>query len=159
MTKRLTLGIDPGLSGAVAIIEAGHVVCLDDLPTVQFSNARIKYRVDGSLLAALLKPYAPDIRLAVVERVSARPGEAASGAFCFGYTSGCIMGVLGALGIPVTQPTPVKWKRAMLLGSDKDLSRARAIELFPEAAVRLARKKDHDRAEALLLAYWGNTFV
>lgn len=153
--RRLVLGVDPGLSGAVAVLDGDSVLYLEDLPTVQFSNARIKNRVDGASLAAMLAPYADRIRLAVVERVGARPGEAASGAFCFGYTSGVIHGVLGALRIPVELPMPVTWKKAMGLGKDKDLSRSRAIELYPSMAPLLTRKKDHDRAEAILLATYG----
>jgi crossover junction endodeoxyribonuclease RuvC len=153
--KPLVIGIDPGLHGAIAVHNGQRIVYLVDMPTVQFSNARIKHRVDGALLAQLLEPYANDCRLAVVERVAARPGEAASGAFCFGFTSGCILGVLGALRVPVTLPMPVTWKRAMKLGKDKNLSRARAIEMFPDMATMLGRIKDHDRAEAILLAAYG----
>jgi len=155
MSRSLTLGIDPGLHGAVAIIEGREVRLLDDLPTVQFSTARIKHRIDAASLAELLAPFADAVRMAVIEKVAARPGEAPSGAFSFGYTSGAIAGVLGALRVPVTTVAPAVWKRAMRLGADKDLSRARALELFPAVADRLARKKDHDRAEALLLAAWG----
>jgi len=153
--KPLTIGIDPGLHGAVAVHDGERIVLLEDMPTVQFSNARIKHRVDGAMLASLIAPYAADCRVAVVERVAARPGEAASGAFCFGFTSGCILGVLGALRVPVTLPMPVTWKRAMKLGKDKNLSRSRAIELYPDLADQLKRIKDHDRAEAVLLATWG----
>ena len=84
--KPLTIGIDPGLHGAVAVHDGERIVLLEDMPTVQFSNARIKHRVDGAMLASLIQPYAADCRVAVVERVAARPGEAASGAFCFGFT-------------------------------------------------------------------------
>lgn len=151
--SKLIAGIDPGLHGAVAIVAGGEVILLADLPTVQFSSARIKHRVDGAGLAALLQPFKVD--MAIVEKVAARPGEAASGAFSFGYTSGVIAGVLGALRVPVTTVQPAVWKKALGLGQDKDLSRARALELFPGVADRLVRKKDHDRAEALLLAEWG----
>lgn len=153
--KLLTIGIDPGLHGAVAILRGDTVELLEDLPTVQFSNARIKNRVDGAMLASMLRPYASDIRLAVVEHVAARPGEAASGAFSFGFTSGCILGVLGSLGIPYVTPTPVKWKNAMGLGKDKNLSRSRAAAMFPGSAGKLSRIKDHDRSESLLLARYG----
>lgn len=150
----MIIGIDPGLSGAIAVLSGRDVLLLTDIPTVQFSNARIKNRVDGALLADILREY-QEASLAVVEKVSARPGEAPSGAFSFGFTSGVILGVLGALKIPVVQPMPTVWKKAMKLSADKDLSRARAIELFPSASAQLARKKDHDRAEALLMAVWG----
>lgn len=155
MSKQLIVGIDPGLSGALAILDHDDVLLLEDLPTVQFSDARIKHRLDGVGLTAMLKPYAVDVLLAIVEKVAARPGEAPSGAFSFGYSSGVIAGVLGALQIPITTVQPAVWKKAMGLGSSKDLSRARALELFPAMADKLRRKKDHDRAEALLMAEWG----
>ncbi len=97
--------------------------------------------------------------MAIIEKVSARPGEAPSGAFSFGFSSGCISGVLGALRVPVTTVSPVTWKKSMGLGADKDLSRSRALELFPSVANRLSRKLDHDRAEALLMAEWGRRQV
>jgi hypothetical protein len=139
----------------VAIIEEGELLMLEDLPTVKFSTARIKHRIDGAGLAELLEPFAGSIRMAIVEKVAARPGEAPSGAFSFGFSAGAISGVLGALRVPVTTVAPATWKKAMGLGPDKDLSRARAIELFPAAASKLALKKQHDRAEALLLAEYG----
>ncbi len=155
MSRTLIVGIDPGLSGAVAVIEGDEVILLDDLPTVQFSTARIKRRLDGAALAQMLEPFAGDVSMAIVEKVAARPGEAPSGAFSFGYTSGVIAGVLGALHIPVTTVQPAVWKKALGLSADKDLSRARALELFPAVAAKLTRQRDHDRAEALLLAEWG----
>lgn len=155
MSRALIVGVDPGLGGALAVIEGDEVILLQDLPTVQFSNARIKRRLDGAGMAQMLEPFAGDISMAIVEKVAARPGEAPSGAFSFGYSSGCIAGVLGALQVPITTVQPATWKKAMGLGPDKDLSRSRALELFPKMAPMLARKKDHDRAEALLLAAWG----
>lgn len=155
MSKKLIVGIDPGLSGALAILDHDDVLLLEDLPTVQFSDARIKHRIDGAGLARMLEPFAGEVFMAIVEKVGARPGEAASGAFSFGFTSGCIAGVLAALNIPTTLVTPATWKKSLGLGSDKDLSRSRALELFPSQAGKLSRKRDHDRAESLLLAEWG----
>ena len=151
----MIIGIDPGLSGAVCVLDGDSVILLDDIPTVTFSSGRTKNRVDGALLADILREYG-GARLAVVERVSSRPGEGVSSAFSFGYTSGVILGVLGALKIPVVTPSPVTWKNAMKLGKDKDLSRARALEMFPSMSDKLKRKMDHNRAEALLLAVWGS---
>lgn len=153
--RTLVLGIDPGLHGAVALLDGDRVLLLEDLPTVQFSEGRIKNRLDAAGLARMLAPFAGEVFMAIVEKVGARPGEAASGAFSFGYSSGCIAGVLAALNIPTTTVQPAVWKKALCLGSDKDLSRSRALELFPSQAGKLARKKDHDRAESLLLAEWG----
>ena len=155
MTRQLVLGIDPGLSGAACVLDGDRVLLLEDLPVVQFSAGRIKNRLDAAGLARMLSPFAGDVFMAIVEKVGARPGEAASGAFSFGFSSGCIAGVLAAMNIPTTTVQPAVWKKAMGLGSSKDLSRARALELFPAMADKLARKKDHDRAEALLMAEWG----
>jgi len=160
MSRTLILGVDPGLKGAACVLECADgnpsVLLLADLPVVRFSDGRVKNRLDGASLAQMLAPFAGDVRMAVVERVGARPGEAASGAFSFGYTSGVIAGALGALEIPITLVQPAVWKRAMGLASaDKDAARARAIELFPVLASDLARKKDHDRAEAVLMAEHG----
>lgn len=153
--RPLVLGIDPGLSGAVAVLRGDSVELLEDLPVVQFSNARIKNRIDAASLAEILRPFAGEIGLAVVGRTAARPGEAPSGSYSFGYTSGVIAGVLGTLQIPVTLPMPAVWKRAMSLSPDKNLSRSRAIELYPAIAPKLSRIKDHDRAEAVLMARYG----
>ena len=150
----MIIGIDPGLHGAVAVIDGSRVLLLEDLPVVQFSQGRTKYRVEPVQLADWLSEY-DGASLAVVEAVSSRPGEGVSSAFSFGYTSGVICGVLGALKIPIQRPMPSKWKRDMGLGPDKDLSRARAIEVFPGMAHMLTLQKHHDRAEALLMAAWG----
>lgn len=150
----MIIGIDPGLHGAVAVIDGSRVLLLEDLPVVQFSQGRTKYRIEPVRLANILSEY-DDAQMAVVEAVSSRPGEGVSSAFSFGYTSGVICGVLGALKIPIQRPMPSVWKKAMKLGTDKDLSRARAIELFPAVADLLKLKKHHDRAEALLMAAWG----
>lgn len=152
----MIIGIDPGLHGAIAVIDGGRVLLLEDIPVVQFSAGRTKYRVEPVQLAEMLREYS-GASLAVVEQVSSRPGEGVSSAFSFGYTSGVILGVLGALKIPVKRPSPSVWKKAMKLGPDKDLSRARAIELFTSVSAQLALKKHHDRAEALLMAVWGQS--
>ena len=152
----MIIGIDPGLSGAIAVIEGREVLLLEDIPTVTFSEGRTKSRVDACLLADILLEY-QGARMAVVEKVSSRPGEGVSSAFSFGFTSGVILGVLGALKIPVVQPSPYVWKKALGLGKDKDMSRARAIALYPAISDKLKLKKHHDRAEAILMARWGQT--
>lgn len=151
----MIIGIDPGLSGAICVMEGDSVILLDDIPTVTFSAGRTKNRVDGALLADILREYG-GARLAVVELVHSRPKEGVCSAFSFGFTSGVIFGVLGTLKIPFITPLPAEWKRSMRLGKDKELSRARALELFPGQSDKLKRKMDHNRAEALLLAVWGS---
>jgi hypothetical protein len=99
----------------------------------------------------MLEPYAPAIRSCLVEGVHAMPKQGISSAFRFGRATGAIEGVLAALAIPVEFISPAVWKRQAGIGADKDLARAKAIALFPGVALPL--KRDHDKAEALMLAH------
>lgn len=150
------LGIDPGITGAVAVLnDDGSVRLAADLPTI--ANGKSKRQIDANTLAAILGPYAKGIKLAVVEKVSAMPKQGVSSVFNFGVAVGCVRGVLGALGIPVMYVTPTKWKGTYGLTSDKEQSRAMATMLFPAADLHL--KKDHNRAEALLLALYASKWA
>jgi crossover junction endodeoxyribonuclease RuvC len=144
------IGIDPGITGAVAILDhEGIIVQVVDMPVM--GKGKGKQQINPAALGDLVNPFvhmAPCY--AALERVSAMPGQGVSSMFSMGDSYGCIRGVLGAYQIPVEIVTPQTWKRHFRLDSDKERSRAKAIELFPSAA--LARKKDHGRAEALLLA-------
>lgn len=149
----LYLGIDPGLSGAVAILDpAGGVALLEDLPTLASGTgkARVSRRLDPAALVRLLEPFHNRIRLAALEAVAARPGQGTASIFSLGDSFGTIRAVLACTGLSVALVSPVEWKRHYRLDCDKERARARAIELFPMAD--LGRKKDHNRAEALLLA-------
>ena len=157
------IGIDPGLTGAIAIISgAGFIV--EDMPVMQNgSAAKVKNVVNGAELARLLRPHVGAIKVAYVEKVSTMParrtvkgkvisqGMASQGSLM--HSLGVIEGVLAALNIPVVLVQPTKWKNAYGLGNDKEASRAMAQRLFPDAP--LGRKKDHGRAEALLIADYG----
>ena len=160
MTLRLTFGIDPGLSGAVATLTDGDTGPILDMPTRMVGDWN---EVDAQRLALFFR----DVRAshpgayvsACIEKVGARPGDGGTSAFRFGEGAGKIMGVLEALGIPYSRAIPAVWKRYMgLLGTDKDAARLLAIRRFPSAAHYLQRKKDNGRADALLLAlYHENT--
>ena len=158
MTLRLTIGIDPGLSGAVAVLADGRYSEVFDMPTVGRGKAG-RQTVNAAGLSNLIRSVralhpGADVS-AVVEDVAARPGNGSASMFRFGHACGAVAGVLGALGVPVAYVTPGRWKRAYgLLGAEKDASRGRAIDLFPAAP--LGRKRDHGRAEALLLAAWAD---
>ena len=145
---------DPGLSGAVALawISQCPSYTVRDLPTM---GAGKQIVLNGAELAACLREN--KVNTAIVEHVHAMPGQGVSGMFRFGTTFGQILGVLQALEIPYELVSPAKWKREMRLsgGPGKgETSRLRALELFPHLTEDLARKKDHNRAEALLLARW-----
>lgn len=145
------LGCDPGLTGALAAVDsAGHVHLLEDLPTITRGKGRVKRELDPAGLAHLLRPIAGDIKLAVVEQVGSMPGQGVASVFSLGHTSGVIAGVISALGIPLQLVAPATWKKPLGLTRDKSMSRTVASRLYPEVA--LHRVKDHNLAEALLLA-------
>lgn len=154
MSPTYYLGIDPGLGGAIgAINPAGGFTAVHDMPTTTSTTGR--RQLDAAGLAEILRGY--NCAFVIVERVHARPGEGAVGAFGFGQTFGGIVGVLETLGMPYELAQPATWKRAMAIppGAPKDASIATARRLMPDAAEHLTRKKDDGRAEALLLAEYG----
>lgn len=151
MTATLFLGIDPGLSGAIGIIHAdGTFHSVEDMPTLLRGKGAVKREVDAAGLARLLRPIAGQIRLAVIEKVSAMPRQGSASTFSLGHSFGTAVAVVQALGIPVQLAAPATWKKRMGLTRDKEHARSEAIHLWPGAP--LSRKKDADRAESLLLA-------
>jgi crossover junction endodeoxyribonuclease RuvC len=141
---------DPELSGAVAFLsEAGELIDCQDLPVIGEGTQR---RIDAANLAAIIRSHNPT--KAIIEQVSAMPGNGVSGMFRFGQSVGTIAGVVGALGLPVAWVSPSKWKREAGLDATAERSRAKAIETWPDKAALFARVKDHNRAEAALLALW-----
>jgi crossover junction endodeoxyribonuclease RuvC len=146
------LAIDPGLEGAAAVLDAeGGLVACFDLPTIGAGKQR---RIDAANLADLIRAHTPYV-VAVVEQASARPKQGVSSSYRFGEARGTIVGVIGALDIPVRHAAPAQWKKALRLNSDAETSRGRAIETWPTQRELFARKKDHNRAEACLLGLYG----
>ena len=147
----LTLGIDPGLTGAAALLDVtGECVLLADLPIIRDKSLAW---VDGQQLQSMLLDAIGGRQCrAVVERVSAMPRQGVASSFGFGVGFGSILSVLQTLLLPLELVTPAQWKRAMRLTAEKRASLDKARLLFPSAELHLAK---HDgRAEALLLAYW-----
>lgn len=147
----VTVGIDPGISGAIAIIygkDEGRK--LEDMPVMAGTGKR--QTVNGSALARLM-PLGNDVTC-YLEQVAAMPGQGVSSMFSFGTSYGIVLGVMAAFGIPVVLVTPQAWKKHFnLIGKDKDMARALAQRLYPSAS--LGRKKDIGRADALLIARYG----
>lgn len=142
--------LDPGLSGALAVMRSPDDCETHDLPTMGEGTERM---LDGGALARVLLRTSPDI--AVIELVTAMPKQGLASTFRFGTAYGQILGVVQALQLPYELVRPQLWKRQMrLAGGDKEGARQRAIGRFPELGAELARKKDHNRAEALMLALW-----
>lgn len=148
---RVVVGIDPGLSGALAILDTdGSVELLVDLPVIR--DRSLAWIDGGELQSLLLDALRGRQGRAVVERVSAMPRQGVASSFQFGVGFGSILGALQALHLPIELVTPAVWKRSLGLSSNKRASLHKARLLFPTADLRLAK---HDgRAEALLLAYW-----
>jgi crossover junction endodeoxyribonuclease RuvC len=147
----LILGIDPGVTGAWAIIDhRGNLVLVGDLPVAGEGARRM---VAGAVLADIIKHHRPD--RAVVERVGAMPGQGVASMFKFGQAVGTVVGVLAALAVPTLYVAPAVWKRHHNLPADKESARQRALELWPARASDFARKLDHGRAEASLIGLWG----
>jgi crossover junction endodeoxyribonuclease RuvC len=151
------IGLDPGLEGAAAVLDGrradgtSEIVAIYDLPTIGTGKQR---RIDATALAHLIRAHTP-YAFAIVEQVASRPKQGVASMFRFGSSCGTIDGVIGALEIPVRRVTPTKWKKAMGLNGEAEASRARAIETWPASADLFARKRDHNRAEAALLALYG----
>jgi len=144
----MILGIDPGLDGGLAIIEGSAIELLETIPT-QIKGGFIKRQVDAQKLSNILRVY-PDL-VCYLEGVASRPGQGVASVFSFGDTYGAIRGVLGALNIPVYTVSPSKWKKALEVSSKEESLKA-SKDLFPSVQFK---KKDHNIAEALLIAYYG----
>lgn len=146
MKTKAWIGIDPGQSGAAALMPA------DGLPQVQ------DWPGNSVAAAEVLKDWALEHNIALValEAVSAMPKQGVSSTFRFGLNTGIWEGIIVALGLPLFKPRPIEWQKGLIKPSDgkdpKSRSLAVARRLFPD--VELSRKKDHGRSDALLLAFW-----
>lgn len=150
------IGIDPGQTGAIAVMEDGLIIKVIDMPVMARTHGKGQ-QINASLLSEdLLLVGVKTISEVVMEQVGAMPGQGSTSMFNFGEGVGIVKGVLGALQIPVRMVTPQRWKKsAGLTGKDKDAARSLAIQLHPEAAEHLRRRKDVGRADAIMIARFG----
>lgn len=152
----IVAGIDPGLHGAVAILDHdGSLLTVFDLPTVEEIHGKgTRSRIAPALLQDEL---IGDVRISVayIEHVSSSPQMGVTSAFRMGEAFGSVLAVLQCCGVRTELVRPQVWKKAMGLTSDKDVARGRAIEMFPSQSDLFRRVKDHDRAEAALIAEYG----
>lgn len=151
----LALGVDPGLSGALAIYDMSNrsLVEVIDMPVRHTGGG--KHEVDMQGLSEFMHKYAPSIQLAVIEEVGSRPGQGVVSMFRFGYASGVVAGAVAAHFIRIFFVKPQVWKSLTGLSQNKDLSREKASDLFPAHSQSFSRKKDDGRAEASILAWFG----
>jgi crossover junction endodeoxyribonuclease RuvC len=147
----MIIGIDPGLSGAIAwVSEDGHLIRVADMPTVEVNG---KKKVSPQMLVSMLEEHDDLIRLAAIEEVGAMPGQGVTSMFNFGYSAGILAGVCAGLRIPMAFFRPAVWKRQAAVPADKGAARATAQHLWPGSRA-FDRVKDDGRAEASLLARW-----
>ena len=139
------LGVDPGLSGALVFLSlTGGLIEVEDMP-------HVGKEINAHMIARLIQGYGP-VRHAIVERAQSMPKQGISGAFNYGTGYGKILGVLAALDIPIVHIAPSQWKKRWNLGKDKNMSRQRATERWPDWADSFSLVKHDGRAEAALMA-------
>ena len=152
------IGIDPGLSGAIAILEDNKVKEVFDMP-VMSDGKKNKRQLNSAQLVKILKDNIKDDAntVMVVEQVNAMPGQGVTSMFNFGQTFGAIKGICAALGLPIFFVRPAKWKKYFeLINSSKDASRTKAIEMYPYISDKLSKKKDVNKSDAILIARFYN---
>ena len=148
------IGIDPGLSGAIAVLKDKKIQEIFDVPVMP-EGKKNKRQLNSAQLVKLLKDniLENDEVSVVVEQVNAMPGQGVTSMFNFGQTFGAIKGVCAALGLPIFFVRPSKWKKHFeLINSSKDSSRTKAIEMYPSLSGDLAKKKDVNKSDAILIA-------
>jgi len=152
----IIIGIDPGLSGSICFFENGKILDVVEMPTM-IEGKKNKKQVNGSqIYNEILKRIShldkSDVKV-VIEQVSAMPGQGVTSMFNFGQSFGILKGICSAMQLPVYFVRPAKWKKYFnLINSEKDASRTRAIEIFPYFSSQLSKKKDSNKADAILIS-------
>ena len=152
----LIIGIDPGISGSICFFQDGKIIDVVEMPTIT-EGKKNKKQVNGSQIfneisEKIKKLDKKDIKV-VIEQVSAMPGQGVTSMFNFGQSFGILKGICSAMQLPMYFVRPAKWKKYFnLINSEKDASRTRAIEIFPYFSGQLSRKKDSNKADAILIA-------
>ncbi len=152
----LIIGIDPGISGSICFFQNGKIEDVLEMPTMsegkknkrQVNGPQIFYEINRRINGINKK----DIKV-VIEQVSAMPGQGVTSMFNFGQSFGILKGICSAMQLSVYYVRPAKWKKYFnLINSEKDASRTRAIEIFPYFSSQLSKKKDNNKADAILIA-------
>ena len=152
----LIIGIDPGISGSICFFEDGKIVDVIEMPTMT-EGKKNKRQVNGSQIyneisKRIIKIDKKNLRV-IIEQVSAMPGQGVTSMFNFGQSFGILKGICSAMQLPMYFVRPAKWKKYFgLINSEKDASRTRAIEMFPYFSSQLSKKKDSNKADAILIA-------
>ena len=159
----LIIGIDPGISGAICFFEDGEVKDIIDMP-VMADGKKNKRQINGpqtyNEIYLRTKNFSNKDIFVVVEQVSAMPGQGVTSMFNFGQSFGVLKGICAAMQLPIFFVRPAKWKKHFdLINSQKDSSRTKAIQMFPKISSLLKRKKDANKADAILIASFHENFI
>jgi crossover junction endodeoxyribonuclease RuvC len=150
----IIIGIDPGVSGAICILTDGKITEIYDMPTM-IDGKKNKKQVNGAEITNIINKELvneKDINV-VIEHVSAMPGQGVTSMFNFGQSFGVLKGICAALKLSVHFIRPVKWKKHFnLINTEKDASRTKVIEVFPYISSKISKKKDANKADAILIA-------
>ena len=159
----LIIGIDPGISGSICFFEDGKILDVVEMPTMT-EGKKNKRQVNGSHIYNEISKRInlidkKDIKV-IIEQVSAMPGQGVTSMFNFGQSFGILKGMCSAMQLPMYFVRPAKWKKYFsLINTEKDASRTKAIEIFPYFSSNLSKKKDSNKADAILIAsYYYETF-
>ena len=152
----LIIGIDPGISGSICFFRDGKILDVIEMPVMN-DGKKNKKQVNGSqiyneITKKINSNPGTNTRV-VIEHVTAMPGQGVTSMFNFGQSFGVLKGICSAMRLPMFFVRPAKWKRYYnLINSEKDASRTRAIEIFPDFSSQLSKKKDSNKADAILIA-------
>jgi len=152
----LIIGIDPGISGSICFFEDGKILDIVEMPTMA-EGKKNKRQVNGSQIyneiSKRVKNFDKQNIRVIIEQVSAMPGQGVTSMFNFGQSYGILKGICSAMQLPMYFVRPAKWKKYFnLINSEKDASRTKAIEIFPYFSSQLSKKKDSNKADAILIA-------
>ena len=152
----LIIGIDPGISGSICFFEDGKILDVIEMPTMT-DGKKNKKQVNGAQIYNEISTKISEIEKknirVIIEQVSAMPGQGVTSMFNFGQSFGILKGICSAMQLPMYFVRPAKWKKYFsLINSEKDASRTKAIEMFPYFSSQLSKKKDSNKADAILIA-------
>jgi len=156
----LIIGVDPGISGSICFLLDGKILEVLEMPTMA-EGKKNKKQINGSQIfneinRVINKIQNQEVRV-VIEQVSAMPGQGVTSMFNFGQSFGILKGICSAMKLPMYFVRPAKWKKYFnLINSQKDASRTKAIEIFPYFSQELSKKKDANKADAILIANFYN---
>ena len=152
----LIIAIDPGITGSICFFENGKIIDLVEMPNMA-EGKKNKKQVNGAqiyneIFLRIKDLEKKDIKV-VIEQVSAMPGQGVTSMFNFGQSFGALKGICSAMQLPMYFVRPAKWKKYFnLINSEKDASRTKAIQIFPYISAQLSKKKDSNKADAILIA-------